>query len=971
MKYIFTILMLLAVIYTHAATFTVTNTNDSGVGSLRTAISSANTGAGNIVAFNIPTSDPGYNASTGVFTIQVLSLLPAIQNMNIVVDGTTQTTNVGNTNPDGPEICIRGNGVLEYGICFPTSGNSVKGISFNGFQIGVLIYRAVAMINCNNNVVDGCYFGVNYNGTAADPNDIGVAIYDNATSNTVKNCLLSGNTYAGVGIRKANNNFVENNIIGCDKTISYRIPNYYGVGIDSASYTTVGGTMLKRNYISGNDYAGVAINTNQSHDNIIMSNYIGVNGTAASHTDSISNFYGIAINESYNNQIGGMQGQENLISGNSDAGIAILGQAATNNIIRSNLIGTNAAGSDSIPNGNGILISSSGSNVIGGAGAGNVISGNRLAGIAIAYYGASNNVIKGNFIGTDINGMVPVSNHTGIYLFSNANNNIVGGMMPGEANIISANYEMGVCMEAADSNVVVGNLIGPDISGTETFYLSGDTMIQGNGVYFNSNAAYNVADRNIISGNRVYGLIYYGNAPYNICSNNYIGTDVTGNIALPNTTGICVDGGANHSVINQNVLSGNLAYGIFIVTTGTYYNELWGNKIGTNAAGTAAVPNQIGLILGGGTKYNIIGGTDPAHRNLISGNLFNGIEVADSSTMYNEIIGNYIGTDITGDNAIPNLNGIGFATRPSRNNIENNLISGNGYLGIILYERSDSNTVYSNLIGTNAAGNSPLGNGAGGIAIVNSNDNIIGEPGRGNVIAYNDTIGLGIADDLSMRNTFSANHIYANGMMDIDIFPYGVNANDAGDGDTGSNELMNFPEVTLVDYDWGMGILTVTGTIDHYYPDGIRVEVFMSDNGNFLAHGGATQYLGYAMADANGDWSFAGPGANPGGMITTLATDQDGNTSEFSQNYDITVAVNTQEMATQFKVYPNPASDFAIISGLENQPVTITLVSSDGREWRINTTPAENGRIKINLSGFSSGLYCIKAGDKTARLVIK
>jgi hypothetical protein len=631
MKPIFFFFLAVFVSTIHAATFTVTNTSDSGAGSLRTAITSANAAAGNIVAFNIPTTDPGYNATTGVFTIQVLSLLPAVQNMNITIDGTTQATSVGNTNPDGPEICIRGNGVLEYGICFPTSGNIVKGISFNGFQCGVLIYRAVSIIACNNNVVDECYFGVNYNGTAADPNDIGVAIYDNATNNTIKNSLLSGNIYAGVGIRKANNNFVEGNIIGCDRNISYRIPNYYGVGIDSSSYTMVGGnTVGKRNYISGNDYAGVAINTNLSQINTIKGNYIGVNAVASSHTDTISNFYGIAINESLSNIIGGSTAADgNLISGNTDAGIAILGLPAVANMIRNNLIGTNVAGNDSIPNGNGILISGAGNNLIGGSGFGNVISGNRLAGIAIAYYGATNNLIRGNKIGTDITGMFPVSNHTGVYLFSNANNNIVGGTQPGDRNIISANYEMGICMEAADSNQVIGNFIGPDVTGTETFYISGDTMTQGNGLYFNSNAAYNVAEGNIISGNRVYGLIYYGNAPNNVCSMNYIGVDISGNVALPNTTGICVDGGANHSVINQNVLSGNLAYGIFIVTTGTYYNELWGNKIGTNADGTAAVPNQIGLILGGGTKYNIIGGNTPAHRNIISGNVFNGIEVAD------------------------------------------------------------------------------------------------------------------------------------------------------------------------------------------------------------------------------------------------------------------------------------------------------------------------------------------------------
>ena len=284
----------------------------------------------------------------------------------------------------------------------------------------------------------------------------------------------------------------------------------------------------------------------------------------------------------------------------------------------------------------------------------------------------------------------------------------VGGSTAAERNIISANYEMGICMEASDSNVVMGNYIGPDSTGMGTFKFSNDTLIQGNGLYFNSNAAHNIAggsnsgEGNVISGNRVYGLIYYGNSPYNSCIGNYIGVDKTGNGKLPNTTGICVDGGSNHNPIVGNVLSGNLAYGIFIVTTGTYYNELRGNMIGTNAAGTDTVPNQIGVILGGGTKYNTIGGTSAIDRNIISGNYFDGIEVADSSTMYNNIIGNYIGTNAAGDAALPNYIGVGLATLPSKNNIENNVISGNQYIGIILYERSDSNTVYGNKVGTAA-----------------------------------------------------------------------------------------------------------------------------------------------------------------------------------------------------------------------------------------------------------------------------
>src|SRR5439155_21680518 len=88
----------------------VTNTNDSGAGSLRDAITNANADlTTDTIVFNIPTSDPRYNASTGVFTINTASALPRI-NTQVIIDGTTQTGFTGDTNHLGPEILINGTG---------------------------------------------------------------------------------------------------------------------------------------------------------------------------------------------------------------------------------------------------------------------------------------------------------------------------------------------------------------------------------------------------------------------------------------------------------------------------------------------------------------------------------------------------------------------------------------------------------------------------------------------------------------------------------------------------------------------------------------------------------------------------------------------------------------------------------------------------------------------------------------------
>jgi len=960
---------LVACVTMQGATFTVTNTNDSGAGSLREAITSANANpmdADNIT-FNIPTSDPNYNATTGVYTITLASQLPYIISMSVSVDGTTQP---GNTNPNGPEICLTNTSNFQVGLCFPLSGGIVKGLIINGFQMGILItvYGTYPSGSCQ---VSDCYIGVNYDGTTASPNDIGIACYGAASGSTFQNNLVSGNNLTGIGIRSSNSNTITGNLIGTDRTGMQRIPNYYGVAIDSASSNTIGGTQVsERNIISGNSYAGIAINTNLSSNNIIRGNYIGTNINAITNSDTISNFYGIAINESPGNIIGGnTAGYRNIISGNTDAGIAIMGSSASANTIVGNYIGTNADGTDSIANSNGILLSGANSTFIGGNSAGtrNIISGNHLAGIAMAYSGTRNNTVLGNFIGTDKTGMSPLSNHTGVYIFSNANSNIVGGSSAADRNIISANYEMGICMEASDSNIVQGNYIGPDSTGLGTFKFSNDTLIQGNGLYFNSNAAHNIAggtnpsEGNVISGNRVYGLIYYGNSPYNSCIGNYIGVDKTGNAKLPNTTGICVDGGANHNPIKNNVLSGNLAYGIFIVTTGTYYNELKGNMIGTNAAGTDSVPNQIGVILGGGTKYNTIGGTAAADRNIISGNYFDGIEVADNGTMYNNIIGNYIGTNVNGDAAIPNYNGIGIATLPSKNNIENNVVSGNQYIGIILYEHSDSNTVYGNKVGLAADGITALGNGGAGVVIdINSRYNKIGESGNGNIIAYNDTAGIVVADDSSKYNTFSANVVYGNSLMGIDLYPFGVNNNDAGDTDSGCNDLMNFPDITEAIYDGGSAITHIHGTMDNNVnggPSNIIIELFKSDNANMFNHGDATEYLGYTTPDGSGNWGFTTPNLSPSDYVTATATDTLGNTSEFSLNSSIIVSIKQETSKNQsISIYPNPAGEMTTVSGLSAND---KLIITDCTGRIIYNQECNSTETEINLNDFPSGVYIL------------
>ena len=295
--------------------------------------------------------------------------------------------------------------------------------------------------------------------------------------------------------------------------------------------------------------------------------------------NSLPNTNGIILDNSSNNTIGGdIISERNIISGNTNAGILINDVASTGNTVKGNYIGVNDNCTAALPNENGIMIVNAPDNIIGGTTTSqrNIISGNTSAAILINGTGADNNLVTGNYIGIDCTGTIAMSNHYGIIIKAGADSNIIGGNTANKRNVISANSEIGIYIEASDSNVVSGNYIGTDYTGTATFTIgTSDVLMQANGVEINTLSKYNIiggntaGERNIISGNRVYGVIYYGNVSDNNVEGNYIGTDVSGSFAIPNATGICVDDASNHNKIKDNVLSGNVSYGLFIVTTGS------------------------------------------------------------------------------------------------------------------------------------------------------------------------------------------------------------------------------------------------------------------------------------------------------------------------------------------------------------------------------------------------------------------
>ena len=461
-----------------SSTFTVTTTGDSGPGTLRQAITDANTSAGaDTILFDILSSDGGYNAVEGVWTITPLSELPRLTDDGTFLDGTSQTDNQGDTNPEGPELVLNGNQALMNGLWIQSANNTIRGIVVNRFtNIGISIDGEEA----DGNIISGNYLGTNAKGDSDLGNAEGIRVLHSASHNTIGGSnsadrnIISGNDQAGIAFMGAgvDSNTVIGNFIGTDLTGTTAIENGRGIFLDySPMHNMIGGTVPgERNIISGNNETGVYIG-HDACENKIWGNYIGTN---VEGTGSLGNGRGVIIRYSAKaNHIGGPDaGRRNLISGNSDCGIQIFQSGSDSNYVQGNYIGTDISGMLAIANRVGIGVSSGAQyNIIGGdvPEARNVISGNTEEGIWLGGPQTMNNSIMGNFIGVDASGSQRLGNgYHGIYCNSDVKNNAIGGLSAGEGNVISANgngivlYGTGV-----DSNTVAGNYIGTNSEGSE------------------------------------------------------------------------------------------------------------------------------------------------------------------------------------------------------------------------------------------------------------------------------------------------------------------------------------------------------------------------------------------------------------------------------------------------------------------------------------------------------------------------
>lgn len=611
-------------------TFFVTNLNDSGIGSLRAAISAVNAEASStlaVIRFSVSGS------------INLASDLPTITAAT-QIDGTTAPLYISG----GPPVVeLNFNG--RAGLIFATGSD---GSLLLGLGVGNANGHGVTL-NSSNVTLSGDYVGIHANGTAfgnlldgvyvsASSSNNKIGINPTGASGFVSN-VISGNGGNGLSLHGSSGNVVVDNRIGTSADgNSVRANGQNGILItEGSANNTIGGTLF------------TDTSTGQVNDPT------GNKGTTT--------------------PVFVVPPLGNLISGNMQNGILITGQSQ-NNVLNGNFIGTNAIGNGALGNGlDGVYVLSADNNSLIGCQFVNnpfvyynVLSGNGGNGLHVTN---SNGVlVQANFFGIGANNATTVANAlNGILVDGNSQNTQVGGVIP-LGNVSAGNGANGI--------YVTGT-----VSGFETFNTFGGLLaFQGaapngnDGILIDSTGGNNLIRTNVFSGNLNNGIEIAGNASGVTVDPNIVGLNTFGTsktvetgIGIPSmangghgllirdTAHDNVIGGYLMSVIPQNTFSGNSGYGVAI-TGAAFNNQIFNSGIGTNSLMTSGLGNSAGgVLLASSGSNNLIGGFSndllAPRTNYIIGNLGNGVTLSAGVTG-DQVIGNSVGFDRLGV-PVPNV----------------------------------------------------------------------------------------------------------------------------------------------------------------------------------------------------------------------------------------------------------------------------------------------------------------------------
>ena len=326
-----------------ATTFTVTNTGDTGAGSLRQAMLDANANAGaDTIAFNV--SGTGCDGS-GICTITPATSLPVLTDA-VTIDGYTQPGASPNTNALGGtnavlKIVVSGAGAPGSSAFFLNANDSIiRGLVVNGgFNIGIQPFFS------NDSKIQGCFLGVDAGGQTALPNSWGVNA-EHGTNLTVggpapaDRNLVSGNNN-GIFVFRFPGSLIQGNLVGTTASGDAPLGNLLGIGVALETGTlTITGNVVSGNG-AGNGWGIDVGNLGSASDRsyLIQGNWVGTDATGA--LDLGNHGWGIVLGDNNVTLGGPAPGQGNVIAHNR--GGVVCSSGSNHSPIRGNSIYSNDA----------------------------------------------------------------------------------------------------------------------------------------------------------------------------------------------------------------------------------------------------------------------------------------------------------------------------------------------------------------------------------------------------------------------------------------------------------------------------------------------------------------------------------------------------------------------------------------------------------------------------------------------------
>jgi parallel beta-helix repeat protein len=652
--------------------------------------------------------------------------------------------------------------------------------------------------------------------------------------------------------------------------------------------------------ISITQFAGDGIEVFGAGNVIIAGNFIGID--PANVVAGNAN-YGLRLTDSPNAMI-----NNNVISGNTRAGIRVVGAASINNTFTNNKVGVNSLGTLARPNQAGGFLIESPNNIIGIPGQGNTVSGNRGAGLSISDT-ATGTTVQANLIGTNSAGTAAVPNTSYGVLVRSSNNLIGGDSNQGRGNLISGGASHGLVLSgaSADNNLVHGNKIGTNLIGN-TAIANASFGIFITGGQDNTIGGATAGLRNLVSGNDQSGIVLSGAATSgNLILNNRVGTNVSGLTAIDNNGyGVLLRSGAHDNIVQGNLLSGNINSGLAFTNPTTRNNVARGNLIGTKSNGTEVLANGLFAVTVQAPS-NTLGGTNAGDGNVIAGSS-RGIAFGEATTQNNVIAGNFIGVDASKTIALGMQTGIQIATGAANNVI-----------------------------------------------------------GPGNTIAFNGT-GIRSLSTAGNGNRVTQNSIYSNTTIGIDIGNAGPTANDANDIDEGPNRGQNTPVIIAATFTAGnldISYSVPTPVANATYS--LTVEFFVTPaGGQGRSYVGSNAYtsVNFTTGTISISLPISGVLIASGDLLTATATDSAGNSSEFSGAFAINVGSSL--MAASGSTSPMDVSSDGDVSPLDVLYVIDQLNRGVLLEGESEAT-LRYRRADVNMDGVVSPLDALLVIDWLTR----